>query len=720
MNWSNPRHPLPAAPSKKAVQLDKILANSKSLLAAGKYKEAIAELSRKGGALLRDPAGQMMLGSIHSLSGRPDKALTAFDAAVRMAPKSAQAHFNRGFALKQLGHAADAVAAYETALKIDPRMVEAHHNLAVALNEIGQSDRALAAADAAIALNSGSAEAHYNRGIVLDGMGRRDEALTAFDLALKRKPVYADAHIARASSLRALARFDEAVAAIDTAIEQAPARVDARVAKALILREASRFEEALAAVEEALRQSPGNADALLAKAAILEQQRRNEEALAIYDELAARDPKAVAVRVNRGNSLRRLLRFAEALAVFDELLAEAPDTLPLEINRAGVLNELDRFADAIAACNHVLGLATSGVDPDGSIAAEALSTRAAAFMHLHRMDEAIADYDRALERRPGSLVTRADRALTLLTAGRWAEGWPGYEFRSLKEGDAAYAPKHPAPIWTGESLTGKRLLVTGEQGLGDVIQFVRYLPPLANEAAEIRLATRPSLHRILAESLPGVWLVENVDAAEPFDYQIRLLSIPGLRGTNLETIPSAVPYLRPEEERVAAWRDRIPTGLVRIGIHWQGNKEYGKDHRRSPPLAFFAPLATIPGVKLISLQKGDGLEQLSSLPAGMTVHMPGDDFDSGPDAFVDTAAIMQQLDLVVSSDSAVVHLAGALGRPVWIVLPHLPDWRWMLGREDSPWYPTARLFRQPISGDWGSVFKRVADEVRALVQAREP
>jgi tetratricopeptide (TPR) repeat protein len=723
MNWSHPRNPLPQAQSKKAAQLERILENSKSLLAAGKHDEAIAELGRKGGAILREPAGQMMLGSIHSLSGRTDKALAAFDAAVRMAPKSAQAHFNRGFALKQLGRPAEAITAYEAALKIDPRLVEAHHNLAVALNETGQADRALAAADAAIGLNSASPEAHYNRGIVLAGIGRDEEALAAYDIALRRRSIYPDAHIARASSLRGLKRFDEAVDAIGVALEQAPARDDAQIAKALILREAKRFDDALAAVDEALARSPDNSDALLARAGILELLKREEEALAVLDELTARDTKSVPARVNRGAMLRRLKRFPDALAAYEDLLSEMPDMLPLQINRAGVLNELDRFEEAIAACNGILQ-SVENMERETGVSAdrpdvEALTTRASALTHLNRMEEALADHDRAVERRPDSMVLRADRALTLLTVGRFAEGWPGYEFRGLKDGDSAYMAEHPAPTWAGEPLAGRKLLVAGEQGLGDVIQFVRYLPPLVAEAAEVRLATRPVLRRLLSSGISGVTLADNADPAEHFDYQIRLLSIPGLRGTDVPTIPADVPYLHPESERVARWRDRLPPGPFRIGIHWQGNKEYGSDHRRSFSLAQFAPLAAIPGVELISLQKGDGLDQLASMPSGMKVHTLGDNFDSGSDAFVDTAAVMQELDLVVSSDSAIVHLAGALGRPVWVMLPHLPDWRWLLERSDSPWYPSARLYRQRTSGDWEEVFRRAADDVAALARAKQ-
>jgi tetratricopeptide (TPR) repeat protein len=540
---------------------------------------------------------------------------------------------------------------------------------------------------------------------------------------LKRRRLYPDAYIARASSLRKRQRFDDAVSAIGTALEQAPTRVDARVAKALILREAKRTEDALAATDEALQHSPGNTDALLAKAGILELLRRDEEALAIYDDLIVEDPKSVPVRANRGAALRKLKRFPEALAAFEGLLTEAPDTLPIQINRAGTLNELDRFDEAIAACDRILeSVERSALTADGTpemLSAEALATRATALLHLHRLREATEDYGRALIRRPDSVEIRADRALTLLTAGRFDEGWPDYEFRGLKEGDAVYAPEHPAPRWNGESIAGKKLLVAGEQGLGDVIQFVRYLPVLAAEAADVTLATRPALHRIIAGGIGRVRLSEKMDAAEHFDYQIRLLSIPGVLGTNAATIPHEVPYLRAESEHTARWRARLPAGDFRIGIHWQGNREYGADHRRSFALGYFAMLAGIPGVELISLQKGDGLEQLSGLPSDMIVHTLGDDFDSGPDAFIDTAAVMQELDLVVSSDSAIVHLAGALGRPVWILLAHLPDWRWFLEREDSPWYPTARLFRQKTSGDWGDVFRRVAEEVSAAMRMKQ-
>jgi len=723
MNWSSPRHPLPAAQSKKSAQLEKILANSQSLVAQGKYDEAIAELGRKGGAILRESVGQMMLGSILSLSGRTEKALAAFDVAVRLAPKSAQAHFNRGFAFKQLGRPAEAAVAYETALRIDPKLVEARHNLAVVLNEIGRLDDALAAADAAIRLKPAAAEAHYNRGIVLAGLGRHEEALAAHDQSLKHRPAYPEAQIARGSSLRNLNRLEEAAEAFAAALALDPKRIDALVAKALVLREAGRLEEAFAAIEQALRQSPENLEARFAQASILEALERKDEALAIYGALIERDPHSVLPRVNQGNILRSLDRFEEALAAFDEVLSRAPDMLAVQLNRAMALTELDRFEEALAAYDGILQ-AGDRPEPDGPRPLdsdnparpewEALAARANTLGHLYRFEEALAYYDRALAKQPDAPAILSDRSLLLLLLGRMEEGWPGYESRGASAKRPPDTVDHPAPRWSGEPLGGKRLLVTGEQGLGDIIQFSRYLPPLITEAAEVRLVASPRLHRLLGSGIVGMTFAEKVDPAEPFDFQIRLLSIPGVRGTSLATIPGEAPYLRPEADRIAAWRAGLPQDGLRIGIHWQGNKEYGGDRRRSLALAQFAPLAAIAGVRLISLQKGVGLEPFDSLPPGMTVETLGEEFDGGPDAFLDTAAVMQTLDLVVSSDSAVVHLAGALGRPVWVALPYVPDWRWLLGREDSPWYPTARLFRQPRSGDWESVFRKIAEEAAML------
>jgi hypothetical protein len=275
------------------------------------------------------------------------------------------------------------------------------------------------------------------------------------------------------------------------------------------------------------------------------------------------------------------------------------------------------------------------------------------------------------------------------------------------------------PRWQGEALAGRTLLVQAEQGLGDTIQFARFVPFLARceQEAQIIFQVQSSLRDLLT-TLPGnLTIVGQGSGLPPFDVVCAVQSLPRLLGTRADVIANSVPYLSADPARVAAWRDRLGPGGFRVGISWQGNP-VSPAIGRSIPLAAFAPLSKVPGVRLVSLQKHVGLEQLTGLPPGFAVETLGEDFDRSPGAFLDTAAVMHSLELVIVSDSAVAHLAGALGRPGWVALPHVPDWRWMLDRSDSPWYPTMRLYRQPVRGDWASVFARIAADLAALACAR--
>lgn len=261
--------------------------------------------------------------------------------------------------------------------------------------------------------------------------------------------------------------------------------------------------------------------------------------------------------------------------------------------------------------------------------------------------------------------------------------------------------------WTGQDVAGKRVFLYAEQALGDTIQFARFLGPVERLGAEVILGVPPGLGPLFA-CLDGAGAIVRPGEKLPeFDLHAPLMSLPNILGFVPGRSPSRVPYLSADPARVERWSGRLPGDGVRVGIAWQGNP-LAPDQGRHISLRAFAPLSRVSGVTLISLQKGAGLEQLTGLPAGMTVATLGAEFDAGPDLFVDTAAVMMKLDLVVTSDTAVAHLAGALGRPVWVALRHVPDWRWMLLREDSPWYPSARLFRQTASGDWAGVFAQIA------------
>ena len=480
----------------------------------------------------------------------------------------------------------------------------------------------------------------------------------------------------------------------------------------VLLIQTQRAEGGVALIDRALAINPSDVQALYNRGNALAGLRRFEEALASFERAVLIKPDYAEAHNNRGNVLLELKRPADALASYDKALAIAPHYADAHNNRANALKALGRLDDALASYDRALAVAPRF--------AEALYNRGASLQDLGRWSEALASYDRALALKPQHADARYNRALLALLQSNFAAGWADYESRWDREG----APKRKLtasfPAWRGEDIAGKKIVVYDEQGLGDVIQFSRYLTKLAEAGAEATFLVRPSLLRLM-ETLPpegGVRPLESLPPTETFDYQCALMSLPLAFQTQLESAPAATPYLRAEPQRVAKWKERIGEDGFRAGIAWQGQKAGKIDVGRSFALAEFFALSHIPGMRLISLQKNDGVEQLSRLPEGMIVETLGDDYDAGNDAFLDAAAVMDNLDLVITSDTSIAHLAGALGRPVWVALQHIPDWRWLSERPDSPWYPTMRLFRQQAPGDWTSVFSQIADALRALLAQR--
>lgn len=372
------------------------------------------------------------------------------------------------------------------------------------------------------------------------------------------------------------------------------------------------------------------------------------------------------------------------------------------------LHQLGRFEEALDCMQRA--------DPAG-LGAMLPFWRANTRVELGQFEAARADFDRALAIDPGMADARRNRGILRLLLGDYAGGLEDYEHRRPADPARRASDGAGAPDWTGEPLEGRTLLVTDATGFGDELQFCRYLPLLADRGARVLFQGQPKLYRLLRTLDPRIALVDGAPA-EPVDYHCKLLSLPLRFGTRLDSIPAATPYLRAEPERVAHWRQRLGEAGFRIGVAWKGTARRSIDAGRGFPLAALAPLAAVRGVRLVCLQKGGGLDELGALPAGMRVEQLGDDFDAGADAFVDTAAVMESLDLVVSSCTSVPHLAGALRRPTWVALKTVPEWRWGLGREDMPWYPGMRLFRQARRGDWGPVFTGMARELAPLAAAR--
>ncbi|HEY0224506.1 MAG TPA: tetratricopeptide repeat protein [Pseudolabrys sp.] len=459
----------------------------------------------------------------------------------------------------------------------------------------------------------------------------------------------------------------------------------------------NRSEEALASYAQAVALQPDFIDALIAQSNTLYALGRFAEALSGYERVLAIKPDFAEIHNNCGNALWCLRRPREALAHFDAALALKPDYAEAHNNRGNALLDLNRAAEALAGFERALSLKAGYAD--------ALVNRGNALRDLDRDDEALECFERAIALSPQLAEAHWNKALLHLSHGDFEKGWPGYEWRWRRAG--ASIRGFTQPLWRGEDLRGKTILLHAEQGFGDTIQFARYVPMVAARGARVILEVPDAVMPLLA-SLDGVGALIGRGVALPaFDLHCPLLSLPLAFGTTLATIPGTVPYLRVPEDRMAIWRALLPpTDRLRVGLAWSGKPSHANDHNRSIPLAQFAPLLAIPDIIFISLQRDIRESDHLALESALLHRL-----DERLADFADTAAAIAQCDLVIGVDTAVAHLAGSLGKPLWLLLPHGGDWRWLMDREDSPWYPNARLFRQPSIGDWNSVIARLAAEI---------
>ena len=461
-----------------------------------------------------------------------------------------------------------------------------------------------------------------------------------------------------------------------------------------------RHAEALASFDRALAARPDYAEALYNRGVTLQELKRFAEALASYDRALAARPDYAEALYNRGNALQELQRFDEALASYDRALAARPDYAEALYNRGNALQELKRFDEALASFDRALA-----VRPDY---AEALYNRGVTLQELKRFAQALASYDRALAARPDYAEAHWNESLVRLLTGDFVRGWKKFEWRWKNESLNLSPRNFAQPLWLGENgIEGKTILLHSEQGLGDTIQFCRYVPLVAVRGARVLLQV-PELLQDLMASLAGVAQVIGPTSKLPdFDLHCPLLSLPLAFETRLDTIPSATPYLSASSESVRSWN--ISLGLKyrpRIGLVWSGNPAHKNDHNRSIKLRTLIQLLDIDAT-FVSLQKDIGADDATVLKDQSDLLHFGDKLKD----FSDTAALISNLDLVISVDTSVAHLAGALAKPVWVLLPFLSDWRWLLDRDDSPWYPTARLYRQYAAGDWSGVVGHVGVEL---------
>jgi Flp pilus assembly protein TadD len=568
---------------------------------------------------------------------------------------SAHASFEAGVAAHQRAHYKEAEAHYLRAIEQDP----------------------------------GHAAALNNLGIVLDDTHRADEAEACYRHAISLNPAYVDAYCNLAARLADWQRWTDA----QTLLEHALTRQSDHAALHLKLARLHARQQHRADAEhhyrEALRLRPADATIWSALGILLHEQDRLADAEACYREALQHDAESIAARGNLGNLLNDSARYDEAQACFRRLLDTSPDSIE-------ALNNLGRLLE-----------------------------------DAHRLEEAEACYRRVLSLDPSRIPTELNLSMLLLMAGRLDEAWPLYESRYAESAfwgdDAALhvKPRLPFPEWRGEPLEGRSLLILTEQGFGDSLHFARYFPWLKRRGLKQLTVACPGPLASLFREIEGVDACiarDDIDAFPEHDFWCFTMSLPLRFNTTLDTIPASMPYLRAPADRAARWAKALPRdGRLKVGLVWAGDPRptlasaHKTDRRRSLDAQAYLPLLRVPGVTFVSLQMGASTRpQIGTLPQALRPLDPMDDVKD----FADTAAIIEQLDLVITVDTSVSHLAGALGKPVWILSRFDGCWRWLLDRNDSPWYPTATLFRQTQPGEWRGVIERVEHALREWTHRR--
>ena len=525
---------------------------------------------------------------------------------------------------------------------------------------------------------------------------------------LEASPGHAEALELLAEACFAQGRLAEALNAYDQALQSKPRDAGTLYNRGVVLDRLGRHADAVASFDRALAVRPRDVAALVNRGNALHALQRFAEALDSFDRALATAPRSVEARYNRGNALLAMGRHEEALASFDGAIAHRPDHADALLNRGLALAALGRHAEAIESYRRLLV-----IDPRR---VEAHYNCGNAFRALERDAEAIACYDAALALQPEHPDAHWNRAWALLALGDYERGWVEHEWRSKSPRWLAPPPRSAAPRWLGESdCRDRTLLILSEQGTGDTVQYLRYVPLLAARGARVVLELPRSLERLCVHYGKWAALAFDDEPLPAHEMHCPIASLPLAFRTAVETIPAQVPYLHADPALVAQWRETLAStddGL-RVGLVWAGNPKQGSERRRGIGLEPCLPLFEVAGVRWHSLQVGERASELARLAPGAAL-----DLSERLDDFAETAAVIANLDLVVTTDTAVAHIAGAMGKPVWILLMFAADWRWLRGRDDSPWYPSARLFRQQSPGDWRGVIYRVKSELERSTEAR--
>lgn len=650
-------------------------------------------------------------GAVLVALGRHVEALAVLDRALRLDAKHLPALTERGKALLALGRYLEAQTAYEQALGIAPGLAEAWLNRGKVLRALNRPADALISFDRALQIEPNNHEGHTHRGHALYDLGRREEALHCYRLALVIRPKAPDLLSLCGVLLTELGHGAEALACLDEALALRPDDMEILYQSCVALDLLHWHEELLKRSDRLLKSDPNYQGAWLARGNALLGLHRHAEAVEAYNKALVHTPLLIDALRNQAVALRMLGRYAEALDNYDRALASTGSNAELLYNRAVALQQLGHYDEALTSYASVVEVPAE--------TAQGFHTRAVALQQLRREEEALECYAHALKIDPSLAAARRSEAFCRLLIGDFTRGWALHESRWLVRDVTSLQRHADRPLWLGaEPVAGKTILLHAEQGYGDTLQFCRYVSLVEARGATVVLEVPVALKTLLA-SLRGVSrIVSEGDPPPQFDLQCPLMSLPLAFGTNIDTVPASVPYLRVDTALRQTWKQRLDKmsrpGRFRVGLAWSGNPRHNNDESRSMLLADLAPLYSL-NASFISLQPLVRQRDTSAL-------VQSDIIDFGPElaSFADTAALVDVLDLVISVDTSVAHLAGALGRQFWVLLPHVPDWRWLLDRMDSPWYPDARLFRQDKPGNWPALIEQVAQSLSKWMEESSP
>jgi tetratricopeptide (TPR) repeat protein len=652
------------------------------------------------------------------------------------APDAIHTLFEQGVRLHQSGDFGNAEQCYQQVLAVQPNHADALHLLGMIAHQFGQHQPAMELIERAIKINKKSPVYCANLGLVYQAQGQFKDAEKWYRKALAIKPDYADAHHNLAAALHAQSRTKDAEASFRRAVALKPKYVEAWINFGNFLHQAQRYQEAeacfnkaleinpefvavyynlahclreqknydgaIAAYRRLLDRQPDHSDARFFLALSQAERGDAEGAAASYRELLAQDPQHVLALNNLGNALMTLQKWADAEQAYRTCLSVQPAFAQAHYNLGNLLAELERYAEAEACYREALRL-----NPQYF---EALCGLGMVFKAQHKLDDACGYLQQAIGLRPDSSDAHMNYAMTLLLNGNLQEGWKEYEWRLVHHPELSRA--FPYPVWRGENLAGKTILVWGERGFGDEIQFVRYLPSLKAMGARVVFECREELYDLFAmANLCDSLIVRklNAEITERIDYQIPLLSVLARLNAKENTDTCPPNYLTADPRLIQQWKDRLQEdSAYRVGLVWAGNPQHKNDHNRSASLALYRPFTSVAGCSFYSLQKGS--DEAAAAQMGII------DYSSELHSFSDTAALISNLDLVICVDTSVAHLAGALGKNVWLLLPFDPDWRWGLRSEQTVWYPGMTMFRQTAPRDWNALIALVKTALEGAVK----